>query len=102
MSTPASGARRTPEGGYIGAPIPRREDARLLTGRGTFVDDLEIPDVAHAAMLRSPHGHARITRIDTSAALALPGVLAVVTAADIADIQKPWPADRKSGVEGKR
>ena len=36
-------ARRTPEGGYIGAPIPRREDARLLTGRGTFVDDLEIP-----------------------------------------------------------
>ena len=47
-------AARTPEGGYIGAPIPRREDARLLTGRGIFVDDLEMPGVAHAAMVRSP------------------------------------------------
>ena len=53
-------AARTPEGGYIGAPIPRREDARLLTGRGTFVDDLEMPGVAHAAMVRSPHAHARV------------------------------------------
>ncbi len=93
-------ARRTPEGGYIGAPIPRREDARLLTGRGTFVDDLEIPNVAHAAMLRSPHAHARIARIDASAALALPGVLAVATADDIADIQKPWPARIPSPVPG--
>ena len=46
MTAPAS---RTPGGGYIGAPIPRREDARLLTGRGTFVDDLTMPGVAHAA-----------------------------------------------------
>jgi carbon-monoxide dehydrogenase large subunit len=93
-------ARRTPEGGYIGAPIPRREDARLLTGRGTFVDDLEMPNVAHAAMLRSPHAHARVLRIDATAARALPGVLAVVTAADIADIQKPWPARMPSPVPG--
>ena len=101
MTVPASTAvTRTPEGGYIGAPIPRREDARLLTGRGTFVDDLEIPNVAHAAMLRSPHAHARITRIDTTAARALPGVLAVATAADIADIQKPWPARIPSPVPG--
>src|SRR5262245_27598403 len=93
-------AMRTPEGGYIGAPIPRREDARLLTGRGTFVDDLEMPGVVHAAMVRSPHAHARIVRIDTEAARALPGVLAVVTAAEIADIQKPWPARIPSPVPG--
>ena len=97
MSAPAF---RTPEGGYIGAPVPRREDARLLTGRGTFVDDLEMPGVVHAAMVRSPHAHARIVRIDTEAARALPGVLAVVTAADIADIQKPWPARIPSPVPG--
>jgi carbon-monoxide dehydrogenase large subunit len=93
-------ARRTPEGGYIGAPIPRREDARLLTGRGTFVDDLEIPGVVHAAMVRSPHAHARVRRVDAAAARALPGVLAVVTAADVADIQKPWPARMPSPVPG--
>src|SRR5262249_41990040 len=85
-------AARTPDGGYMGAPAPRLEDARLLTGRGTFVDDLEMPGVVHAAMLRSPHAHARVTRIDAARARALPGVLAVVTAGDIADIQKPWPA----------
>jgi carbon-monoxide dehydrogenase large subunit len=99
MTAPAP---RTPEGGYIGAPIPRREDARLLTGRGTFVDDLAMPGVAHAAMVRSPHAHARVGRIDTAAALALPGVLAVVTAADIADIDKPWPARMPSPVPGTR
>jgi aerobic carbon-monoxide dehydrogenase large subunit len=93
-------AVRTPEGGYIGAPIPRREDARLLTGRGTFVDDLEMPGVAHAAMLRSRHAHARVRRIDTTAARALPGVLAIVTAADVDDIQKPWPARMPSPVPG--
>jgi aerobic carbon-monoxide dehydrogenase large subunit len=98
LPTPA--AVRTPEGGYIGAPVPRREDARLLTGRGTFVDDLEIPGVVHAAMLRSVHAHARVRRIDTRAARALPGVLAVVTAAEIEDIQKPWPARMPSPVPG--
>ncbi len=102
MTAPASrpAAARTPKGGYIGAPIPRREDARLLTGRGTFVDDLEMPGVAHAAMVRSPHAHARVRRIDTEAARALPGVLAIVTAEDIADIQKPWPARMPSPVPG--
>jgi carbon-monoxide dehydrogenase large subunit len=59
-----------------------------------------MPGVAHAAMLRSPHAHAHVRRIDTTAALTLPGVLAVVTAADIADIQKPWPARMPSPVPG--
>jgi carbon-monoxide dehydrogenase large subunit len=97
---PPPTATRTPEGGYIGAPVPRREDARLLTGRGTFVDDLEMPGVVHAAMLRSVHAHARVRRIDARAARALPGVLAVVTTAEIADIQKPWPARMPSPVPG--
>ncbi|HEX2440093.1 MAG TPA: xanthine dehydrogenase family protein molybdopterin-binding subunit, partial [Methylomirabilota bacterium] len=97
MTPPAS---RTPEGGYIGAPIPRREDARLLTGRGTFVDDLEMPGVVHAAMVRSPHAHARVRRIDAQWARTLPGVLAVVTASEVDDIQKPWPARMPSPVPG--
>jgi carbon-monoxide dehydrogenase large subunit len=99
-AAPALAPTRTPEGGYIGAPIPRLEDARLLTGRGTFVDDLAMPGVAHAAMVRSPHAHARVRSIDAAAARALPGVLAVVTAADVADIQKPWPARMPSPVPG--
>jgi carbon-monoxide dehydrogenase large subunit len=77
--------------GYIGARVRRREDARLLTGRSRFVDDLELPGVVHAAALRSPHAHARIVAIDTGSARAMEGVLAVVTAADVADIQRPWP-----------
>jgi carbon-monoxide dehydrogenase large subunit len=78
-------------GRYIGAPVRRREDARLLTGRGRFVDDLEMPGVASAAVLRSPHAHARIVAIDTRAARAVDGVLAVITAADVADVQRAWP-----------
>jgi carbon-monoxide dehydrogenase large subunit len=98
--TPASQAAPTAEAGYIGARIPRREDARLLTGRGAFVDDLEIPGVAHAAMVRSTFAHARILSIDTSDASEMPGVLAVITATEIADIQLPWPARMPSPVPG--
>jgi len=65
-------------------PSLRREDRRFLAGRGRFADDLAPPDAAHGAVLRSPHPHARIRRIDTAAALAVPGVLAVLTAADAA------------------
>jgi aerobic carbon-monoxide dehydrogenase large subunit len=88
--------------GYIGQPLPRREDARLLVGKGTFVDDLQIPGVAHAAMLRSPHAHARIRGIDASQARAVTGVLAVVTSEEIADIQKPWAARMPSPVPGSQ
>jgi carbon-monoxide dehydrogenase large subunit len=76
---------------YIGARVRRREDPRLVTGRSRFVDDLDVPDALHAAVLRSPHAHARIVAIDTGAARALAGVVAVVTARDVADIQKAWP-----------
>jgi carbon-monoxide dehydrogenase large subunit len=73
----------------IGSRVPRREDERLLTGQGRYLDDLEMPDALSAAFLRSPNAHARITGIDASAARALPGVVAVFTGADLAEIQKP-------------
>ena len=67
----------------IGAAPKRREDMRFLTGQGRYLDDLAFDDVAHAVVLRSPHAHARIDAIDASAARALPGVLAVLTAAEV-------------------
>ena len=75
----------------FGSAIRRREDPRLLTGTGTFTDDIQLPGMVHAAMLRSPHAHARITAIDTSKAKAAPGVVAVFTGADTAGVLKPMP-----------
>jgi carbon-monoxide dehydrogenase large subunit len=86
-------------GPYIGRSLPRFEDLRLLRGAGRYTDDYAVPGQAYAAFLRSPHAHARILRIDTSTARAMPGVLAVLTGADyIADglrgaAQGPVPAD---------
>ena len=68
----------------IGASPRRREDARFVTGQGAYLDDLRFDRLAHAVVLRSPHAHARIRSIDTSAARRAPGVLAVLTAADAA------------------
>jgi carbon-monoxide dehydrogenase large subunit len=76
MTRPESGFR------YIGQPIPRHEDARLIAGQGRFTDDFGFPGQAYAAIVRSPHPHARIVSIDNSRALALPGVLGVFTGAD--------------------
>jgi carbon-monoxide dehydrogenase large subunit len=66
----------------IGEPVPRKEDLRLLTGRGRFGDDVNLPGQAYAAILRSPHAHARIEHIDTAPARAAPGVLAALTIDD--------------------
>jgi carbon-monoxide dehydrogenase large subunit len=78
--------------GSIGHPIRRKEDARLLTGKGRYTDDFSLPGQTYAAMVRSPHPHARIVRIDTSAAKAMKGVLLVLTGVDcIADALKPIP-----------
>jgi carbon-monoxide dehydrogenase large subunit len=68
----------------IGQPVARFEDPRLLRGQGRFINDVNIPGQAYCAMLRSPHAHARIVSVDTSTALAAPGVLAVYTEADLA------------------
>jgi aerobic carbon-monoxide dehydrogenase large subunit len=70
---------------YFGAPIPRNEDRRLLSGQALFVDDVELPGLLHAAFLRSSMAHARIQRIDVAAARKRPGVVAVYTAADLGD-----------------
>jgi carbon-monoxide dehydrogenase large subunit len=66
----------------IGRPVRRKEDFRLLTGRGRYVDDVTLPGMAHAVFVRSPHAHARIAAIDTTKAAAAPGVLAILTGAD--------------------
>jgi len=70
----------------IGAAIRRKEDRRLLTGRGKYAADVRLPGMLHAAVLRSPHAHARLGAVRAERALALPGVLAVMTARDLGDV----------------
>ncbi len=82
----------------IGQPVTRVEDPRFITGRGRFVDDFDLPRQCHAVLIMSPHAHARIKRIDTGKAKAAPGVLAVLTGADmLADklggLAPPMPED---------
>src|SRR5260370_17767175 len=85
------GSSRAMAGG-IGTALPRLEDARLLTGKGCYSDDFTLPSQAYAVMLRSPHAHARIVAIDAAAARAMPGVLAILTGADVvAEGLKPVP-----------
>src|SRR5260221_8214766 len=76
--------------GIFGSGIRGREDPRLITGTATYTDDLTLAGMVHAAMLPSPHAHARIKRIEASKARKAPGVLAVFTGADI-DALKPVP-----------
>jgi aerobic carbon-monoxide dehydrogenase large subunit len=75
----------------FGAPVTRNEDARLLSGRALFVDDVELPGMLYAAFLRSNVAHARVTSIDVSAAKAREGVVAVYTADDLGDYWAPGP-----------
>ncbi len=75
---------------YIGKSVPRPNAVRLLQGRGTFVDDIRLPRLVHAAFLRSPYAHARIQRLDTAAAAAMPGVVRVATASDLGGLYTPW------------
>ncbi len=79
----------------IGSPRLRKEDERLVTGRTRWTDNIQLPGMLHLAMVRSPFAHARVTSIDTEAATAAPGVVAVITGADIAATQgaiaNAWP-----------
>jgi carbon-monoxide dehydrogenase large subunit len=76
----------------IGQALPRKEDPRLLTGAGNYSDDVNLPGQVYAVLVRSPHAHAHIRSIDAAAARAIPGVLAVLTGADLlADGLKPIP-----------
>src|SRR6266852_4907528 len=80
-------------GNYVGASVKRVEDPRFLTGQGRYVDDLKLPNVAHAAFLRSPYPHARLITVDASEARALPGVVAVFTAVDLVGVVNPIQID---------
>jgi carbon-monoxide dehydrogenase large subunit len=87
LDTPAESGFRA-----IGQPIRRKEDHRMLTGAGRFSDDFHVDGETYAAMVRSPFPHARIQKVDGTAALAMPGVLAVLSGADcLADGLKPIP-----------
>jgi len=81
------------DGGWIGRPLKRREDHRLLIGAGRYVDDIRPPGCTHVALLRSPHAHARIARLDVEAARRAPGVVAVVTGAEVSHLA-PMPVNR--------
>ncbi len=89
-----------PEFRHVGRPIPRKEDRRFLTGRGRYLDDIEVPGALHACFVRSPHAHARIVSIDLDAARAMPGVVAIVTGHELAQ----WTARHRMAppIEGLR
>ena len=87
----------------LGTRVVRTEDPRLLTAGGVYVDDLKVPELTGAArvtFVRSPIGHAKITGIDVSAALEAPGVVAVLTVADLNDLPPPPPDSGLTGTEG--
>ena len=85
---------------YVGQSIKRFEDPRLLTGQGTFVDDLHVPDMLYAVVLRSVHAHAHLRRLDPAAARRLPGVIQVLTAQDLVDKVKDIPPRPTPELEG--
>jgi carbon-monoxide dehydrogenase large subunit len=91
LADPAAPVPPPPDAGSpLGRPLRRREDRRLLTGRGRFIDDIAAPPgCLHAVFVRSPHPHARIGAIDATAALALPGVVAVLTGRDLGALVTP-------------
>src|SRR5215475_8721828 len=78
------------ETSWIGRPMKRVEDGRLLSGRGAFIDDHVFPHAAHAAIVRSPHAHARVLGYDTREALEARGVIGVITGEDVGRYTKPF------------
>src|SRR5256712_2171716 len=76
--------------GGIGHSVKRKEDARFIRGRGTYVDDVKLPGMLYLDIARSPFAHARIRNIDTSKALAIPGVAAVITGKDLVPLNLHW------------
>src|SRR5215831_14246653 len=74
----------------LGVSRLRKEDARFIRGRGTYVDDIKLPGMLFGAIVRSPYAHARIKSIDKSKALAVPGVVAVLTADDLKPVKLHW------------
>ena len=88
-SPPALSALDRPNS-YIGRSVPRPNLQRLTRGRGQYVSDVALPRMAHVAFVRSPHAHARIVKVAPGAATKSPGVIAVVTGAELAKVMTPW------------
>jgi aerobic carbon-monoxide dehydrogenase large subunit len=86
----ASTPRTSPEIGGMGHSLKRKEDPRFIRGQGNYVDDVSLPGMLHMDIVRSPFAHAKITKIDTAAALKVPGVLAVITGETLAQFKLHW------------
>src|SRR6476620_1989931 len=82
--------KTTPEVGGMGHSLKRKEDPRFLRGQGKYVDDVVLPGMLYLDIVRSPHAHAKIVKIDSSKAMAVPGVLAVITGQDLAKYNLHW------------
>ena len=83
---------------YVGAPVKRKEDPRLITGSSIYVDDITLPGMVHLAIVRSPYAHAKIVNIDTAEALTMPGVVSVVTGSDLAPmLTNKYPVEAYEG-----
>src|SRR4029453_8083628 len=82
--------KTSPEIGGMGHSVKRKEDARFIRGKGNYVDDVRLPGMIWLDIVRSPYAHAKIIKIDTSKALAIPGVLAVITGQDLAKYNLHW------------
>jgi aerobic carbon-monoxide dehydrogenase large subunit len=88
---------------YFSSEVTERfEDPRLLTVQGTFLNDITLPDMLHAAVLRSSHAHAHIMSINTAATRHMPGVVAVLTAEDCEGVVEPVPTRRETEAEELR
>ena len=79
--------------GGMGHSIKRKEDPRFIRGKGNYVDDVKLPGMLYMDIVRSPYAHAKIKKIDTAKALAIPGVLAVITGKDLDAVQPALDAD---------
>src|SRR4249920_1857815 len=90
MMAPENAPRTSPEVGGMGHSLTRKEDPRFIRGQGTYVDDIELPGMLYLDIVRSPYAHAAIKNIDASRALALPGVLDVITGATLAKYNLHW------------
>jgi len=100
MTLPAHTATQAESAPFVGRSVERLEDVSLLTGRGRYADDLGVkPGTLHAAILRSPHGHAIVTGLDTSAAEKAPGVRAVLTGEDVRRWSQPFVVGVKAPME---
>ena len=86
---PNASAARRPEVPYVGRSVPRVEDLRFITGRGNYSDDVRIDGEVYCTFVRSPYSHAKIVTVDRTGALAMPGVLAVLTGHDYVERRLP-------------